>query len=168
MRFTLARYLRGAHAERGTTLFELLLSVTIAGMAAVSSALTFPAITTSIAQGQARDAFTAALTRARSEATAAGARGVLQVDNTSGSLTFGLDARPWNIPPRADSVLFRIDLPRGVTLSQSTLLFDPRGDLIDEESLPTTTTVILALHGAAFGEALLSPTGGVRYRALSQ
>lgn len=149
-------------------MFELLLTLMIAGVATLSAVLSFPAITTSIHRGEAREAVSSVILRARSEAASAGARGVLTIDNSTGAVTFGLDNRPWSTAPEADTVVFRSLLPRGVTLSQETLLFDPRGDLIDEESLPTSVTITLAQLSIPFGEVVVYPTGAVQFRSVTE
>ena len=150
-------------SERGASLFEVMASLLLLSITASGAALTAPSLLSSLNQGNARETVESALRRAKGESAAAGSRGVLLADNTGSTLSFGLDVLPVNSPPSPDTVLFHLSLPRGITLSTSPVIFDPRGFVVNESNFLTSQTITLFENGAPFGRSEVFPTGAVRF-----
>jgi prepilin-type N-terminal cleavage/methylation domain-containing protein len=147
-------------AERGFSLLEVLTALAISSILALTAVLNVPEVMESFKRSEARQQLFYDIKRARNEASASGARTVMRIDGSGTSYAVGLDRFPFSSTMSMDSQLFLRELPNRITLNQSqTLVFDPRGYLIDSAGDLTTTTLTLSSVGTDFYSANVYPTG---------
>lgn len=150
--------------EAGFTLAEVVatvgFSVVIAAMAVIGSV----DLLGSFRQSSALKQVASDMRRAKAEAVAAGALGVISLVSGNSGYAFGLDHAPFSTPPASDLPVFVSNLPPDVTLAVSQqIVFDSRGFLVDSVGDLTTSTLSLELDGDAFSTITIYPTGMVEY-----
>lgn len=112
----------------------------------------------------ARESFEAFLKKAQATAIKSGARYVLTSRVSGSYYTAGTDYPPYNAPVNPDSTAERLNFPKNITVATATrIVFDSRGQLINDSGLPTTSVVTMASNGATFATATLYSTGALIY-----
>lgn len=139
--------------------------LTTMGLLSILSSLglmSFRDMQSSFRKNDARYTLDADLRRARTEAIAEGGRSILTVTSGGKSYRVGLDQFPFSSVGTPDKVLFQRKLPDGIKLSTAqTVVFDPRGYLVDVTGNYTTTAVSLSQDGGAYFSATIFTTGAM-------
>lgn len=135
----------------GFSVMELLVAMTLFSIMIGTAVVKVPALVNSFNRNAALQNVEFDLRRARAEAIAQGARGVVTILPGGNQYTFGIDYSPYSDPPVADSITFSRTLPRDVTFTSSEdILFDPGGYIIDAHSILNSSEVTLSQDGTTF------------------
>lgn len=150
------------HRDRGVTLLELLVAMSIFGILCSTATSYFPRLLESFSRNNARQAFEYDMRRAQKEATAEGARIIVTPQSTY--YTIGLDAYPYDANYTPDSILVRRNLPTGIRISATArIIFNSAGYLIDENSNLTKVNWSMTQHNSTFITGCIFSTGYVAY-----
>ncbi len=151
------------HLERGTSVVELLVAVTIFS---VLTAIAVPSVITvreSFDRHFGKSQVEFALRRARSDSVDRGTRGILRFSKDGASYSFGFDYLPFSSAPIEDYVSFIRDLPPKVTVLGDPLVFSSQGFLVDVSGNPTDAKFILSYAGEEYCTGKIHSTGNIEY-----
>jgi prepilin-type N-terminal cleavage/methylation domain-containing protein len=147
--------------EQAFTLIEILVVLSILGVLSLMGMSRMFELQSSFRRHEARQMFLSDIKRARAAALSQGAR-VHILPTTANEYEIGVEYRPYEATPSADSILFRRDLGSSVEMVLSdTISFDSRGYLIDEDGEMTSVTFSLTDQGAEFEAGTIFALGGV-------
>ena len=146
--------------EDGFSITELLVVFLIGGILAATAVPSYFSFRGSIARSTAVNQLEVDFRRAKVEARKTGSRVILSVGVGGKSYTFGTDSAPYNDPVASDATLFSTDLPSGVTLEvDDTIIFDPRGRLIDSTGALNQRGTVLKQDGTTFAQHSIYASG---------
>lgn len=153
----------------GFTLIEMMVSLIILALLALSAQPIISETKASFDRRNAKNLLEFDLRRARSEALSKGVRMVITLATNGKSYTVGSDLLPYDLTNGShDSKLFETVLPKDVTLSfsgsgpdQSKLIFSSRGFLSDIAGNRNTSqrVVTMSYRGTSFSTATIYPVG---------
>lgn len=147
-------------AQRGSTIFELLITLAVSGIMASVALLGFGSVRSSFDKSESKYQLQADLKLLRNAALELGARTFLVVNQTGTSYSVAIDYAPYAAAPIAERILFSRPLPSGVTLSLSKrVMVNSKGFTIEDDGTITTSIITLALRTQSFFSATLYPTG---------
>lgn len=147
-------------AVRGFSLFEVLVVISLIGLSMLTIAGSLSEWQASLNRKEARNHLQSDIRRLRSEAAARGGRTVLVLDGLNRSYEGGVDYAPFNDPPAWDELLFKRDLPRRIELlAAQSIVFDPRGFLIDSGGDLASVTFTFLGDNEPFYMGQIFPTG---------
>jgi prepilin-type N-terminal cleavage/methylation domain-containing protein len=159
--------------SRGFTFMELLVTLSILSLVALSALPTITATKASFDRRNAKNLLEFDLRRARSEALSKGVRIVMTLAANGKSYTVGSDLLPYDLATGApDNVLFTTTIPNDVTLSfsgtgpnQTKLIFTSRGFLSDISGNRNTAQRVATLSylGTSFTTATVYPVGVAQF-----
>ena len=95
-----------------------------------------------------------------------GCRGIFQISTDQKRYTFGCDYLPYdsNATPTWDTQKFTRSLPKDIKMtSNSTVIFNSRGQVIDTSENLATRTLTLWLRSTSYNVGTLRPTGLFEY-----
>ena len=150
--------------ERGFTLLEALVTLSIVSILASIGILNSKELTDSLHKGDARQQLEFDLRRARNDTMNEGCRGIMTVASDSKSYTFGFDYPPYSSPAVIEKIIFIRKLPRDVTITTSaTAIIDARGQSIDVNGNLTSVTVTITPRGKTGTVGTIYPIGFVDF-----
>lgn len=130
--------------ERGFSLIEMLVSLVIMALMTAIAAPNFADLSASFDRMNARSNLLQDLKRAQAEALTKGCRGIFTIAVGGGSYSYGCDFLSYdtNSPPAYDVMSFEREMPTGVTISSDAqIIFNSRGQTVDENDVISTVTV---------------------------
>lgn len=153
---------RGLQSECGFSVLEMIVSLVVVSLLIAVAAPQRAALQASFYRNNGVNQIEYDLRRARSEASARGAQGIVSIAADGRSYTVGIDVLPFSSPPVADQQLFARSLESGIEISAgSTLIFDSRGYLVDQYGELTSQAVEVSYEEETFCSGTLFPTGNL-------
>lgn len=147
---------------RGFTFFETMIVLTLVAIISLVGIMQFSSINNDAQDTSAIQLFRTDMQRAKAEAAARGGRMIVKASSTNTSYSAGIDYPPYSGTLTADTNVFTRNLPLHMTVSfSSTLIFDPRGFLIDANGNMTTGSATLLRNGSGVRAFAIDTLGGV-------
>lgn len=152
--------------QKGFTTFEVLATLCILGVMLALAAPQFSQLMTSFDKRNAEVQLMQDIRLFQAQAVKEGCQGIIKIDSSGGSYTFGCDYVPFSVssPPVYDSILDTRKLPRDIKVSTNGVpIFNTKGQSVDETGTLVSRTITLSQtrDGAstAFNTGTLRPTG---------
>jgi prepilin-type N-terminal cleavage/methylation domain-containing protein len=146
--------------NRGFSLLEILVVLALLGIIFVFASPQLSSSTPAVERANVFKELRFDISRARTEAAAKGVRTIIAIGEDGKSYSLGYDYLPYNDPIEADDSFLDVNLPNTVSLASSqTIIFDPRGFLVDATGTPTTTALTVACRSLANATILIHATG---------
>ena len=143
----------------GFSLIELMVALGLMGILAAIFSLNFDTIYQNSTQSRVEDVLKADIRRAQAEAQSQGGR-VIVATTDSSHYTIGVDLFPYSNAGVADTILKTRSLSNGITVNVGgSIIFDPRGFVIDTAGTLTTASVTLQHSGATYFSKTLNQAG---------
>jgi len=151
--------------EKGFTLIEIAAVLTLLIILTLASVQTLISMRGSFDRHNASKQFQFDLRRAQAATLAEGTRGVIDLTSASSTYTYGYDRLPYSqVSITADEDVFITNLPLGVTIQTDTpIIIDSRGFLIDDDGDPTTVSVEFFHNGSSYDTATIYTSGLIEY-----
>ena len=150
--------------EVGATLLDLIVGILIMGILILIVVLNLETIDDSYRRRQAKLELEYDLRRAQSAAIREGGRAILTLNSGGTGYTFGVDKVPYSGSGIPDSTLFSRTISNGVTVSSSeTLIFDPRGFVVDLNGDYNSLNLTCELDGVSYTVGTVYSTGMMEF-----
>lgn len=157
-------YYKNKQTEKGFTLFELLVAMSIFAIMLATALPNLSEVFNSFERNSFLSQVVADLSEARALSLSKGARGVFSISEDGSSYSFGIDTLELNDPPSADTILFNRNFSSKNSLSaSSTILFSSRGYLVDEYGELVNININLARNNEQFCSGTIYTVGSFLY-----
>ncbi|MCB0324732.1 MAG: prepilin-type N-terminal cleavage/methylation domain-containing protein [Bdellovibrionales bacterium] len=156
-----ASYRHDSDTTAGFSLLELMVALVVLAVLTGLLAPNFATISGSFDRLNARSNLLQDLKRAQAESLTKGCRGIFQIAVGGNSYSFGCDFLAYDpaSPPSYDQQSFSRTLPSGVQVSASSqIIFNSRGQSVDENDVISTTTITMTRSSSEGSETFVSGT----------
>lgn len=146
--------------QHGLTVLNLLVSMAIIAVVGAMGIMQFNQLDSSFNRLNAQSVFIQDLKQAQAEAITEGCRGILELDSSGESYTFGCDylAYDTSSPPSADVQSFERILPDNISMGISEqIIFNSRGHAVDKDDI--LTNVNITFTDSSLGNSVQFATG---------
>ena len=150
--------------QKGMGIFDLLVTMGILGIIAAIAIPDQSESRGAMNRAMAIAQFDTAITRARAEAVASGARTVFEISVSENAYRVGLDFAPYQVTPTIEEERYVGTLPGDVTMQSSAdIIFDPRGYLIDATGATVQLDITFLENGTSYKTGTLFGAGYFEY-----
>ncbi len=149
-----------ARSMSGVSMLELLTVLALIGLLITFLQTPLSELWGSFDRNAVRRDLGADLRRAQNEAMQSGVRVIISISVDGAGYVAGRDLFPFTNSFDTAQEIFRRQFPRGIALSGSqSIIFDPRGYLIDQFGQLTSEDISFQQDGETFFSATIFPTG---------
>lgn len=149
-------------SERGFSMLELVVTMTIASILASTAISQFTELNSVFDRWNARTLLLQDIRFAQAKSVTQGCRGVITIAGGGNTYSFGCDYLDYDTtdPIAADTIFINRTLPTSINLAtDGTIIFNPKGQIIDSSGALQTRTISLTDTGG--GESVEFATASI-------